>query len=166
MQNRSNGHSKTLVEARSQIPDTRSNLSPTPVPEAAREPLAENPTPPGWRPAGDFLPAMPAAGAAAMSNIELMNCVRPARDTGEPCVNGFLLNHTADRVMDAARLDPARWRGDNRPVIRWLADGFEPDHIVAAISGAASRTGYQPPFSLAWFDRAVREYQPRRRFVG
>ncbi len=78
-------------------------------------------------------------------------------ETGRTTVNGFYLDSVAGGVMDLARIDPARWRGDYGPVIAWLRDGIFPETIYAAVKRVVARADYKPPFSLKFFDRAVRE---------
>lgn len=86
--------------------------------------------------------------------------VTPCPTTGRPLVNGLYLDTASEMAMEAAHIDPARWRGDFRPIIAWLADDIYPQTIRAAIERVAAKPGYKPPFSLAYFDRAVRE-QPQ-----
>lgn len=83
--------------------------------------------------------------------------------TGELSINGWLLDQTWDDIMTAAGLaypDKPLPRG---PVEEWLTDGFHPDDIIAVVKRVASRPGYQKPFSLKFFDRAVRQdCQPKQ----
>lgn len=82
------------------------------------------------------------------------------RETGRPLVNGSFLDGTTDDVLEAARIDTATWTGNNRPIIKWLADGYEPHNIVATIERIAKRDGYTPPATLAYFDKPVRSAEP------
>lgn len=80
--------------------------------------------------------------------------------TGETkaVVGGYYLNEAADQVCEAARINDANWRGDWRPMKAWLAEGIDlHGQILPAIRRVAERPRYQPPASLAYFDRAVRE---------
>jgi hypothetical protein len=90
----------------------------------------------------------------------LMASVTPDRESGEPTVNGWRLNPIGEQCLEAAGIDPARWRGDFRPVIAWLRDGFAGNEIAPIIAKRASAPGYSPPFSLQWFDQTVRQNCP------
>ena len=83
--------------------------------------------------------------------------VVPCRATGRPTVNGLYLDTAAEWALQAAKIDPARWRGDYRALIGWLRDDIYPETIRAAITRVASNPNYKPPFSLQYFDKAVRE---------
>lgn len=88
----------------------------------------------------------------------------PETGRKRPAVNGLWLDHYASEVLDAAGL-PQTWRGEWSPLVGWLRDGIDDDHdvIVPTIRRVASRPGYQPPGSLAFFDKAIRGAQPARR---
>lgn len=86
--------------------------------------------------------------------------VTPCRQTGKATVNGFYLDATSEHVLELARINPAQWRGDYQPVIAWLRDGITPETIYAGVKRVASRSDYKLPFSLKFFDKAVRE-QPQ-----
>lgn len=76
-----------------------------------------------------------------------------------PCVNGFYLEDTFDGCLEVARINPAGFRGDWKPVVAWLKAGIEPATIKAAIARCAEWENYHPPRSLAYFDKPVREYR-------
>lgn len=79
-----------------------------------------------------------------------------------PVVGGYFIDGYARDVCEAAGL-PQTWRGDWSPLVRWLRDDIDGDgspHIVMAIRDVASRPGYRPPASLAYFDAAVRKTRP------
>lgn len=84
------------------------------------------------------------------------------RDRDRPTVNGFFLDSTFEKAMDAARINPAKSKATRRPVIEWLKDGIEPSHIYRAIERCTERDGYTPPQTLAYFDRPVREFRADR----
>ena len=83
--------------------------------------------------------------------------VTPDPETGRPSCNGWLVDRAWERIAEAARIDAERWRSPLDQLVGWLRDGFEPDDIVRTVTRIAGRAGYRPPFSLAFFDRAVRE---------
>ncbi len=79
-------------------------------------------------------------------------------DLGRPLVAGTYLDVAVDLVCESAQIGDADWRGDWQPVVGWLRDGLDlHQHILPAIRRVASRSGYQPPRSLRYFDSAVRE---------
>lgn len=80
--------------------------------------------------------------------------------TGRPVVNGTYLDGATDNVLHAARISATSWPGNNRPLIKWLADGYEEPHIVATIERIAKRDGYNPPATLAYFDKPIRSAEP------
>lgn len=82
--------------------------------------------------------------------------VKPCEETGRSLVNGWYLDRTQERVFEAAKIDNARWMGNIKPLISWLADGIEPDTIVAAIARRAEQANYAVPHSLNYFDIPVR----------
>ena len=86
-----------------------------------------------------------------------VDCVTPCPETGKPLVNGYYLDRAAEMAIEAARINQSTWRGDYRPLIRWLVDDIQPVTIAAAIRRVASNPNYKPPFSLQYFDKAVRE---------
>jgi hypothetical protein len=77
---------------------------------------------------------------------------------GRPSVGGFFLDSTRDQVYEDARIDLARWEGDERPLIKWLNDGIEPSTIRKAIQKRVAEKGdsYEVPRSLGYFDIPVR----------
>lgn len=77
-------------------------------------------------------------------------------------VGGFYWDEVWPRITDAARLDLASWTGDEIPARRWMMEIRDPDVIVRAISKIAERDGYQPPRSLSYFDKPVREAHARK----
>lgn len=79
------------------------------------------------------------------------------REDGRPVVNGFYLDGAWDKVARAAAISPDRFRADLRPLVAWLEADIAPETIVAAVERVAARPGYTPPFTLAFFDGAVRE---------
>lgn len=78
-----------------------------------------------------------------------------------PVVNGTYLDWAWERVAETAKIEPARFRGDLKPLAEWLSAGIEPEEILAAIRRVSERENYIPPFSLAFFDRPVRERRAR-----
>lgn len=79
-----------------------------------------------------------------------------------PVVNGHYLEVAVRSACEAAGIHDPAYRPDVQTVARWLQDGFDVEHIRAAIRRVASRTGYAPKSSLTYFDRPVRE-TPRDR---
>lgn len=78
-----------------------------------------------------------------------------SRNGLRPSVNGWCLPEAAKTVAKAAKL-PHTFN-DWRPLIGWLNDGFIITvDIRDVIRSIAARPGYQPPRSLAYFDKAVR----------
>ncbi len=82
---------------------------------------------------------------------------------GKSGVNRVVLSHAAQRVCEAARIDPS-WRGDWGILVGWLNEGFSlSKHIIPAITGLVARRvktekGYTRPSTLRYFDAAIREY--------
>lgn len=100
--------------------------------------------------------------AARASPLHGLEHVTPAPGTGIPSVNGWDLNGVLDRVLEAANIDPTKWRGTSKPLITWLSDDIEPDTVVEAIKARVGRNGYTIPSSLAYFDNPVRELHGRK----
>lgn len=75
-----------------------------------------------------------------------------------PVVGGYYLDVAAAAALNAAKINPAKFRGDWRPLMAWLSDGITSKQIREAIASIASRPGYNPTKigSLAYFDKAVR----------
>ena len=75
-----------------------------------------------------------------------------------PVRNGEYVDILAEMVLDAARLNPATFRGDWRPLIGWMDEEFDGRLICEAIREVAQKPTYVPESisSLAYFDRAVR----------
>ena len=71
-------------------------------------------------------------------------------------LGSFYVDYIAEQVADAARL-PAGWRGDWNALARWLRDDLDSaNNILPAIRRVVDRPGYVPPWSIAFFDAAVR----------
>jgi hypothetical protein len=68
-----------------------------------------------------------------------------------------------DRVLEVAKLDPARWVGNFGMVRAWRNAGCTDDDILAGISTVADRPGYRPPGSLNYFRQAIEEARDMRR---
>lgn len=85
-----------------------------------------------------------------------MEHITPDPETGRPTCGGHYFDVCMDRVKDLARIDDAVWRGDFRPLIKWLAvDGIHPDVIFRAIKRKAAYRNYEVPRSLNWFKDAI-----------
>jgi len=124
---------------------SREQRNPTPIPETA---------PPAER----KLPAPP-----VRSGPRRYDDVRIELDNGEPSVNGFMLEYTFEKAMEDAGIDPARSTATYKPVVQWLADGYNTKQIRAAIRRVMERgpgSGQRPIMSLAYFDKAVRDQKP------
>jgi uncharacterized protein YdaU (DUF1376 family) len=65
------------------------------------------------------------------------------------------LDYVADKVFEAARIDPAAWQGDLKPVIRWLLAGTTPKDIVRGIERHYALGRDPPRFSFALFDAFI-----------
>ena len=72
---------------------------------------------------------------------------------------GYYLDQAAEMTLEAAKINPARFRGDWQPLIEWLESGHELPAILAAIGAQAARPGYDSTriSSLKYFDGAVRD---------
>lgn len=92
--------------------------------------------------------------------VGLEEHVTTEHDTGRRFVRGEDLDIAFGRICDAAQINTAAWAGNERPVIQWLADGYEPDPILEAVKRVVARPGYQPPSTLAYFDKPIRQQQP------
>lgn len=68
-----------------------------------------------------------------------------------------------DRLLELAKLDPARWVGNFGMVRAWRNAGCTDDDILAGISTVADRPGYRPPGSLNYFRQAIEEARDMRR---
>ncbi|CAH2606434.1 conserved protein of unknown function (plasmid) [Rhodovastum atsumiense] len=80
-----------------------------------------------------------------------------------PAVEGWALPIAGRLVAEAAGVSGVEAFRDWTPLRDWLRAGLDlHDHILSAIRRIASRSGYAPPASLAYFDRAVREAGMRR----
>lgn len=121
----------------------------------AREPKEPTPSPESAPPTERKLPA-----AAARFGPRRYDDVRIELDNGEPSVNGFLLEYTFEKAMEDAGIDPAKSTATYKPVVQWLADGYNTKQIRAAISRVMARGTGVRPMSLAYFDKAVRDQRP------
>ena len=75
-----------------------------------------------------------------------------------PVVGGHYLDIAAEQVCEAARINSPNWRGDWRPLMRWLRDGIDIEEtILPTIRNVAKRPAYKPPGSLNYFDDAIRK---------
>ena len=81
------------------------------------------------------------------------------KDTGLLVCNNYFVDMVFEKATEAARIDPGKLSLTWDAMLGWLRDGIEPEQIYAAIRRCAARPGYQPPRSLAYFDRAVREHR-------
>ena len=73
-------------------------------------------------------------------------------EDGREVVGGYFWDDVLPRVLEAAAMDG----GDTRQARLWLRDGIIPDQFLPVIRQIAERADYQPPRSLAYFDRPVR----------
>ena len=82
----------------------------------------------------------------------------PAGPVKRASVGGYFLDFAAGKVLEAAGINDANWRGDWRPLVAWLNEKLDlHEAILPAIRRVAERPGYAVPRSLAYFDAAVRE---------
>jgi hypothetical protein len=80
-----------------------------------------------------------------------------AGDAGHAIVGGFHIDWCAQELLAIAQL-PDTPRSDWPVLAAWLRDGIEfHDTIAPVIRRIASRQAYEPPGSLKFFDKAVRE---------
>jgi uncharacterized protein YdaU (DUF1376 family) len=82
---------------------------------------------------------------------------RDRAGVSRPCLGGEYLDLLAGRLLGVARIDPATFRNDWKPLVGWLKAGISGDRIACAMEAVANRPGYTPKASLAYFDAAVRE---------
>lgn len=96
--------------------------------------------------------------------------IQTGREAGEtkpenldrPIVNGWFLDRTWERVLEAAGMRQDRCPMTDRYLVGWLKDGYLPDdQILPTIARCAGRANYSPPASLAYFDQAIRELPPK-----
>ena len=80
----------------------------------------------------------------------------------QPSAGNYLLGWLWEQVTDAAGIDEARWRGDMRPLLDWIHEGIEANHIIATIKRVSSRSGYYVPSTLNYFAAAIRSTQQRK----
>lgn len=81
-------------------------------------------------------------------------------ETGKRLIRGFYLDVVWEEVTQAARIDPTKRASSGLtegPLIAWLSSGYHPDSIVEVIKEISSSSAYQPPWSLKYFDNAVRQ---------
>lgn len=83
------------------------------------------------------------------------NCIEDG--TGREIVGGHYWRPVWGMVCDAARIGEERENSDAAPVRRWLQAGIPPDDFLPVLRKCAARAGYEPPRTLAYFDRAVME---------
>lgn len=67
-----------------------------------------------------------------------------------------------DRILDAAKIDPARWPGNFGMVATWRNQGATDADILAGIEAVAARKTYRPPASLAYFTNAIADARRAR----
>jgi uncharacterized protein YdaU (DUF1376 family) len=79
--------------------------------------------------------------------------------------NGWDLEGVANRVFYAARVDPSQWKGDLKPLIRWLWAENDPDLIVRAIEDFMAKVGERPR-DFAQFDNWVAAARKRQITAG
>jgi hypothetical protein len=82
-----------------------------------------------------------------------------------PSVNGFYLDYTFEKALGEAGIDP-KSRANWKPVIDWLADGYNTGQILATIRKARERNPELRAVSLAFFDKWVRGQFPEERPMG
>jgi hypothetical protein len=87
--------------------------------------------------------------------------VDPARPTMglRPVVGGWFADVIWEKAKEAGDLPENRYDTVEglRPMADWLKSGRDPDEIYAGIQKVARRSGYSPPDSLRYFDRAVQD---------
>jgi uncharacterized protein YdaU (DUF1376 family) len=68
-----------------------------------------------------------------------------------------------DRLLEAAKIDPARWPGNFGAVAQWRNAGCTDDDILAGVATVAARASYRPPTSLNYFRQAIEDARDQRR---
>jgi uncharacterized protein YdaU (DUF1376 family) len=91
---------------------------------------------------------------AAFANL---SNVKTEPETKRQVCNGWYVDVTTERILEAARIDGVKRPVRTDAMIEWLNDDFEPDDIIAVVRKCAARQGYVPPDSLRWFDKPVRQ---------
>ena len=72
-------------------------------------------------------------------------------------LGGWYVDVAATLVCEASRMDGYTAGMDWRPMLAWLADGFDlHGQILPAIKDIAARSSYKPPRFLSYFDNAIR----------
>lgn len=78
-------------------------------------------------------------------------------EDGREVVGGHFWDMVWPMIVDAARIDLARWTGNEIPARKWLRERIHPDLVVGTIRRCAERADYVVPNSLAYFDKPIRE---------
>jgi hypothetical protein len=68
-----------------------------------------------------------------------------------------------DKLLEAAKIDPARWPGNFGAVAQWRNAGCTDDDILAGVATVAARASYRPPGSLNYFRQAIDDARDQRR---
>lgn len=107
------------------------------------------------------LSLVPPARAVAVGGVE---GIEIERSTGKRTLCGWYVDDVQNDVIEDARIDTARWRGDFRPLHKWLRDGITPQEIRRAIQGFVAWKGadYVVPGSLAMFSTVVERERGKR----
>lgn len=93
----------------------------------------------------------------AALNVGLQSHVRHDPKTNRKTVNGYFLDWTVEKVLEAAGFDPARSTITTGPVIEWLRDGYKPETCIAGVKRCVSRPNYELPKSLNYFLWAIKD---------
>lgn len=79
------------------------------------------------------------------------------RDRDRPVCNGTFVDWLSDKLAEITGVEVIPF--NDKTMIQWLADGYEPEGIMDAIRPVTDRTGYSPK-PLSYFDKPVRERPP------
>lgn len=83
-------------------------------------------------------------------------------EDGKEVIGGWIWVDVWPRIVAAAKIDEARWLGNELPVRTWLRDGIEPDTIVAVMD-RLMRSRAETPQTLNYFDNPIREAHAKMR---
>jgi hypothetical protein len=108
---------------------------------------------------GRALPRMPKIGERSEAWLHLTT-VREVDEAGRThaVLNGHYLDVAAERLLKAARINPASFSGDWRPLIGWLDDGIDEVVYLEAVREVVANPNYDGTKirSLSYFDNVVR----------
>lgn len=129
---------------------------------AARWPKDATAMPEGWLKDATANAQAMLADAPSPSPSQKEEAAARARASPEDGTNapddGAALTDLGNKVLTAAKIDPARWLGDFREVLAWQAASLDvAKDVIPVVQAIAARQNYRPPKSLKYFTAMILE---------